>query len=238
MVDILMFGIIYKITNKINGKYYIGQTYRTLEERWKEHQGDKRYCKYLYRAIKKYGKDNFEVKTIVLCNSMEELNAREQFCIRIFKSLAPTGYNLDNGGKNKKVHEETKKKMSESKLGPKNSNFGKKFSKEHLRKLSLARKGIKRSDEFKLKRSSIMIETWKNTPEIFNTGKQKEILKDCNIKRRMPIFCHQTGIVYESINFAARELKQADANIRSVLKGKYKQINGYTFSYVEIEDVV
>ena len=55
-------GYIYKITNLVNGKSYVGQTIRTIEERWKQHIKDSKGNKddfYLHRAIRKYGKENF-----------------------------------------------------------------------------------------------------------------------------------------------------------------------------------
>ena len=90
--------IIYKITNKINDKIYIGQTTRNLEERWKGHKYHKG-CKVLYRAIKKYGKDNFKIESI--CSALDEkyLDELEINFIKIFNSLSPNGYNLSLGGK-------------------------------------------------------------------------------------------------------------------------------------------
>lgn len=128
-----MFGTIYKITNKENGKIYIGQTIRTLEKRWQFHTLSKG-CKALHAAIQKYGKDSFEIKPIVHCNSYAELNAREIMCIKLFNSLAPNGYNLKEGGKSGSPNEEVRKKMSEARTG-------KKLSVETCRKMSMSRTG-------------------------------------------------------------------------------------------------
>lgn len=52
--------IIYKATNKINGKVYIGQSHKSLEERMRRHKNDSiRQDSYFYRAIRKYGWENF-----------------------------------------------------------------------------------------------------------------------------------------------------------------------------------
>ena len=61
-----MVGYIYKITNLINQKSYIGKTANTVEERWKEHQKD---CmrfpeRPLYKALNKYGIKNFSIEAI------------------------------------------------------------------------------------------------------------------------------------------------------------------------------
>ena len=65
---------IYKITNNINGKIYIGMTYRTVQERWKEHQNDcnRRQAENrpLYRAMNKYGIENFSIEVLVSAMSL------------------------------------------------------------------------------------------------------------------------------------------------------------------------
>lgn len=65
---------IYKITNSINGKIYIGKTYKTIEQRFKEHFKDsKRYKnRPLYRAINKYGIESFKIEVIEKTNTPEE----------------------------------------------------------------------------------------------------------------------------------------------------------------------
>lgn len=109
------FGVIYKITNKINGKIYIGQTTQSLEIRWRQHCTDKRSgCRSLRNAIKKYNKENFNLKTIAECKSLDEMNQLEPYYIKKFDTLSPSGYNLRTGGDNSLLSEETKLKISES----------------------------------------------------------------------------------------------------------------------------
>src|ERR1035437_5610059 len=101
--------LIYKITNKINGKTYIGQTIRDFNERISEHKRcDKNGCPMLYKAIRKYGYENFKFEIICRASSLEELDRREEFCIRIFNTLVPNGYNLTSGGRNSKPSEYAK----------------------------------------------------------------------------------------------------------------------------------
>lgn len=60
-------GFIYVITNSVNGKQYVGQTIRTINQRWRDHLRKQKYNKdnqYLYTAMHKYGKDNFSIKQI------------------------------------------------------------------------------------------------------------------------------------------------------------------------------
>ncbi len=103
--------IIYKITNKLDGKVYIGQTIRKLSRRWEEHKRDND-CIALHNAIKKYGENNFKIEEIDGANSLSELNYLEQHYIHIYNSLRPGGYNLISGGGSKGISEETRQKMS------------------------------------------------------------------------------------------------------------------------------
>ena len=90
-----MIGI-YKITNKINNKVYIGQS-KLIEKRWKEHLADyERKDTKLYFAFRKYGIENFLFEIIEEC-SIEELNEREIFWIKQYNSYNE-GYNMDLGG--------------------------------------------------------------------------------------------------------------------------------------------
>ena len=89
---------IYKITNLLNGKIYIGQTSRTVEARWKEHQKDSTRRTFeqrpLYRAINKYGVENFSIETI---EETDSPNERERFWIEYYGSYK-NGYNATIGG--------------------------------------------------------------------------------------------------------------------------------------------
>lgn len=86
---------IYKISNNINNKVYIGQTIRPIEERFKRHINDAiNYIldTHFARAIRKYGKENFYIEEIDRANNQEELNLKEQYWIRYYDSIN-NGYN-------------------------------------------------------------------------------------------------------------------------------------------------
>lgn len=91
--------IIYLITNMVNGKQYVGQTTRSLQQRWREHCCNSSQCTYLHNAIAKYGKENFKVEQIDIAIDQEELDYKESQYIKFYNTLAPNGYNLDTGGK-------------------------------------------------------------------------------------------------------------------------------------------
>lgn len=92
---------IYKIENLINHKCYIGQSVK-IEQRWKNHKitaknlNDKNYDNPLYRAIRKYGIENFSFEIIEEC-SVNELNNRQRYWIKHYDSFF-NGYNLTMGG--------------------------------------------------------------------------------------------------------------------------------------------
>lgn len=90
-----MKGIIYKVTNKVNGKSYIGQTRYTLEFRWRQHI-HKKDNSYFHNAIRKYGQENFILEILEEC-PVSILNEREIFYIAKYNTFKE-GYNLTIGG--------------------------------------------------------------------------------------------------------------------------------------------
>ena len=95
-----MRSFIYKITNTINSKSYIGQTIQNVKERFYQHCATK--CSKavsnmaIHRAIKKYGKSNFTVEVIEEIDSAN-LNDRERYWIKYYNSYN-NGYNSTKGG--------------------------------------------------------------------------------------------------------------------------------------------
>lgn len=93
-------GVIYKITNKINGKIYIGQTIQNVKERFYQHCAEK--CEIavsnmaIHKAIKKYGKQNFTLEVVETVNK-NYLNEREIYWIQKYNSY-DNGYNSTKGG--------------------------------------------------------------------------------------------------------------------------------------------
>lgn len=97
-------AFIYKITNDVNGKVYIGKTLHNVEKRWKEHISDSKRERTenrpLYRAMNKYGIEHFRIETIEEC--VEEIaEEREAFWIKEYDSFGKNGYNATIGGDGK-----------------------------------------------------------------------------------------------------------------------------------------
>lgn len=97
------FGIIYLVTNLVNLKQYVGQTTQALETRMNQHFSTKRQD-HFHRGIRKHGKENFQFKELETCESLAELNFREEVLIIKYDSLG-SGYNSIYGGD---VYEKTK----------------------------------------------------------------------------------------------------------------------------------
>lgn len=102
-----MNGYIYKITNKINQKAYIGKTIYSIEKRWKEHQRDcfkrDREQRPLYNAINKYGIENFTIELIEEVD-IKDLSAREVYWIGFYNTYN-NGYNATLGGDGKIIYD-------------------------------------------------------------------------------------------------------------------------------------
>ena len=117
---------IYKITNMINKKIYVGQTTESLEKRFKRHMGYQKesHDTKFYRAVRKYGVENFKIELIEEVRTQEELNQREEYWIRKLDSVNRV-YNsyyggFSSGGDTLSEHpdlENIKKKLRKAKLG-------------------------------------------------------------------------------------------------------------------------
>ncbi len=130
---------IYLIINLKDGKLYIGQTVRSIKERFNEHC-QKRYSKHskLTRAILKHGRENFIYLKIDEAKDVDELNYKEEKWIA---EINPQ-YNLSSGGLNKILSKESKEKQSKSLkayyANPENVHCmkGKKLKKRHKDKIA------------------------------------------------------------------------------------------------------
>jgi len=116
-------GYIYKITNSVNKKCYIGITTQSNpNKRWSNHKSHNRKgngCPFLMKAFKKYGEDAFNFEVLIICFDEDVFRFESEY-IKKYNSLSPNGYNVATGGKTNqsflgKTHsEETKKILSEN----------------------------------------------------------------------------------------------------------------------------
>jgi len=126
-------GVIYLATCKTSNKSYVGQacnyvngnTIWGTKGRWNSHLRDavninQNRCRYLNNAIRKYGKNDFDVTTIGEFD-LEELDEKETKYIEHYNTIVPYGYNLNYGGIRGNDSYETKKRKKHAKLGHKHS---------------------------------------------------------------------------------------------------------------------
>lgn len=146
---------VYKITNKVTNKIYIGITNQGSGARYRHHWYESRIGEPspIHRSMAKYGEDNFTLEIIDFADTYDELKEKEKYWIKQYNSTDKSiGYNLTEGGDGtfgrkhseetkekirqkalgRKVSEETKKKMSETRLGKCSDK-----QKEHLLKLTV-----------------------------------------------------------------------------------------------------
>ena len=112
--------IIYKVTNLVNQKVYIGQSINSLDHRKKQHYKESKYHKndttYFHNALKKYSEQDFIWEILEELTSLEELNSREIYWIEYYQSTnKEKGYNLKLGGNNGgKCCDSTKRKIGDT----------------------------------------------------------------------------------------------------------------------------
>lgn len=164
---------IYKITNIINNKIYVGMTNeKDINTRLLKHIKRSKYNENrpLYTAFKKYGIENFKIEELEKCNSLKELSEKEIFWIKELNSLLPNGYNVSIGGEggdtytNNPNRENIIKKISQKLSGENNPFFGKKHSEESIEKMKKSHKGMLSGDKngmFNKKHSKESIEKMK-----------------------------------------------------------------------------
>ena len=135
-------GYVYKITNTINNKAYIGiSIHEPTQGRIKDHLSG-RGNRLIAKAVKKYGKDAFTYEILEENVFDEFLPDLEVAYIANFNTIAPNGYNLNSGGDHAIPSVNTRRKMSEAKKGNQHL-LGKTPSINTRRKISKANKGEK-----------------------------------------------------------------------------------------------
>ena len=228
-----MIGI-YKITNKINKKCYVGQS-KNIERRLKDH---KLVCRekniLLKRALNTYGKENFIYEIIEECE-LNKLDEREIYWI---SKLKPE-YNFTTGGsgspnhivkpETKKILKETGKKFWESLdektknkiinqnlIGPRKGHNVSEETREKLRQWNL---GKKQSQETIEKRKQTMLE------------KKKNGYKRTNENHRKKVICVETGEIFNSLKEAKDKYNLS--TLCGHLKGKYETCKGKHYEYYQ-----
>ena len=202
---------IYKITNKINNKIYIGKTEFSIEKRWIEHCRDSKREKEknrpLYRAFNKYGIENFKIELIEETNNPEE---REKYWIEYYGSFK-NGYNATIGGDGKRYCDyDLIYTLYNEGLNIKEIANILNYSTDTCSN-ALTQYGITKKEKFyrgRAKQCKTIIQLDKKTEEVLNVFPS----------------------IAEAYNFLG---KQHSGHIAEVCKGKRKTAYGYKWKYGE-----
>lgn len=210
---------IYKITNKINDRMYIGKTVRTIEERWKEHLRDINRRSFekrpLYDAMNKYGPENFHIEQIEEVQDVNELNNRECFWIETLGTFK-NGYNATKGGDEKayidrelviKTYQEVQNCIKTAKL----LNISVDSVRNILKEKNIE---IKSSQEIAKDNCSIPIKM---------LDKENKILRIFSSVTEASKFLVEQNL--------AKNIYSCKSHISQVCKGKRKTCGGYRWEY-------
>jgi group I intron endonuclease len=227
---------LYEVTNLVNGKTYIGQHITDNLEDGYLGSGQA-----LKRAIKKYGKDNFEKEILLFARNQQALNILEMMAVTPEFCEKRDNYNLREGGGSKgRLCSETKKRISAAKSGTKNHNYGKKFSAETRAKISKSMKGRIVSLEARMKQSQKMrgrklteehrAKMSRSSKRLKPTPKLIEKMKKLYAKPFAPVRNKHTGeVVLDGVNACefCRKRGLNQPNFVSMLKGRMPSYKGW-----------
>lgn len=245
------YAVVYKITNILNQKVYIGQTLRYVEDRFDEYRRLFGVNPYLRKAIKKHGISGFKFEVIEHCAPII-LNERETYYINEYQSCDRNkGYNIESGGRKSSPSQETVIKMSQSHKGiiQDSTWIGKRVS---IAGSEAAKKyGLEKTEEEKQylsdkTKSENAFWFGKSRGEDFSramserqkgvklTGAKKEMHMKSFAKAVTVIHPNGDITYYESQLLASEFLKVSINTISSYCKGKFKNKAGYICNYTEV----
>jgi len=220
-------GKIYKISNNFDEKLYIGQSWRDLEKRFKQHCEPRSGCLKLRNSMQAHGKENFTTELIWEGEcTQEELDKKEVEFISLFNTMSPYGYNLQEGGRGGRPSDETRAKMSVA-------HKGRVVSAETREKLSAAHKGhfVSAKTREKLRAANkgrvvpadirVKISTAQNNPV-------EQWSRDGKIFIKM----------FESLKLAAHAIGTNRSGISMNLSGKQKTAGGFVWRRVKEKERV
>lgn len=224
-----MGGRIYKITNIVNGDFYIGMTRKKLKYRFNNHCYDaltRNSSSYFHRAIRKYGKENFIIEEVEVCE--ENLTDREVFWISELKPKYNQTIGGDNGILGYSHTEETKKIISQKNtgkfVGNKNPFYNQAHTEEQKEKWSKMRKGQLSPCGF----------AGKSHKEESKSKTSKTLKNNPNVKR-IKVFQYDIEgnflREFQSISDAAKFVETNPSNIKYTCEGKFNHCKGYKWSY-------
>lgn len=219
---------IYKITNKILNKSYIGKSIH-IEDRWKQHLQGKGN-EDLYKDFLHYGKENFTFEIIEICQE-KELTQKEKYWIAVYNTYL-NGYNLNDGGDNSKYAiEKTKKVVYCYNL---NGEFLTEYESlsEAERQTGISNSNISRAIKTK-GRTKGYIWSYEKLPYL-PKYKRKTNNKTSGSRKSVGQFSKNGELIkiYDSITLAEKETDICNSSISAVCRNKRKTAGGYIWKYL------
>lgn len=251
---------IYAITNKTNGKMYIGQS-GDLHHRLTAHRSYLRrgahHNRHLQASWNKYGEDNFEFSVLEECG-LEELDSKEQYYIDKFNSML-FGYNRTLGGdgiQGHKMSEESRRRMSDSHchlygsdnpnaIGVVLLNTGEKFGSirdasdkygvQHADISKNAKRKSHSAGELNGERLVWAYESDYDNMSYDTMANLLEVAQNCKrgkmCHRSRPVMCVDTGEVFYSLRRASQVKGIAESLISATCRGEQKHAGGLSWKY-------
>lgn len=234
--------IIYKITNTINGKIYIGQTRQVKPiERFNRHVRESKgpTTNYFHSAIRKYGKINFVFDIICCCKTLDDLNYMETYFIKHFNSTNKEfGYNLTTGGDSTEVNLESVKKMQEvikkqyeNGRSPWNKGLKYKATSESWNKGLM---GYKLNHGYNVSKALTGLKKTEDHRKNLSIAAFNRFLKTKHIQSKN-VICLELNIVFKSASQAARYFNTSQGCISNICRGERKSLSGRSFQYTDVE---
>lgn len=249
---------LYRITNKINGKVYIGQA-QDYQHRWADHRRAAKINKpiqIIHHALIKYGLSNFEFKVIASCKTQDDANELETLLVAQYNSHVSSGkgYNATLGGMNAPKTEEWKQKvklthqknMKDPKFRAMKTEVASKMQQRYRRWLAdngLQFPGFQKGHEVKTE--------WREATRLANSGKVHS--EETKIKRVQSLLKHYKKFDYPMDNytppmFNKKHTPEAKAKMSAVHKGQHHSpetefkpgaspTNKKVFTEAQIEDM-
>lgn len=250
-----MYGIIYKTTNLVNGKIYVGQHVCEFDE----FDGYLGSGVKLRAAIRYYGPENFKRETLRVCDTQLQLDAWEMLYIKKLRSTDKRiGYNILPGSANrfgsgspmlipevasKQANSMRGKKWTEAQrvafskarkgknCGASNPMFGKQMSEQQRRDISIATRRTLSKPEIRAKLSAASRKFWRSADEDWKQDHFKRI-SSCKYKR---VICFDFWLNVRIFDSYKDAIKATDAAVSQVCRGLIGQSKGYVFRPYDIE---
>lgn len=241
-------GCVYVLTNVVNGMSYVGLTRRRLSDRINAHRSESvRNNTYpLYRAIRKYGFDRFDVEVLYKSEELEVLSKMERHYIASFDTVE-NGYNIQSGGYSRySFPESSRKAMSEKRKG----KPGRPHTEEEKQKIRIGNLGKKKpplTPEHKAaisrKVSGVNAPMYGRCGPLAScygrTGDKHPLFgkkgADCASSKK--VLCIETGELFVSATECAQKMRLNHSKVCMVCRGERPATGGYAFKYIEGEQV-